>query len=79
MTDVWIDEAETITWDDIKRVQEIMDANDVPHHGRKLLAEGGYMVMDDLPPVFRPYPAQGGGPRTSKHIKARKQRHDHQR
>jgi hypothetical protein len=72
---VWIDEAETITWEQILKVQEIMNEQEVPDRGRKLLSQDGIMIMDERPHVFRPFSKHSGGPRVSKHRCARRQRH----
>jgi hypothetical protein len=75
-TSIWVDEAETITWEQLLAVQKIMDEQEIPDRGRKLLSEDGILIMDERPTVFRPFSKRSGGPRVSKHRRARKQRHD---
>ena len=72
---VWVDEAKTITWSELMEVAKLMDESDIPYRGRKLLSEDGVMIMDERPIVFRPFPKHDGGPRISKHRRARKLRH----
>ena len=64
-----------VSWDDVVAAGKMMDEQDIPKTGRKMLSEDGVMIMDDRPVVFRPFPKRDGGPRISKHRKARKQRH----
>jgi hypothetical protein len=72
---VWIDEAETITWEQMLAVQKIMNEQEIPDRGRRLLSSDGILIMDERPHVFRPVSRHIGGPRVSKHRRARKQRH----
>lgn len=64
-----------VSWDDVVAAGELMDEQDIPKNGRKMLSEDGVLIMDDRPPVFRPFPKRSGSPRVSKHKRARRQRH----
>ena len=59
----------------LEEIGRVMDEQDIPIRGRKLLSKDGIMIMDDRPPVFRSFSKRSGSPRISKHRKARKQRH----
>lgn len=66
---------DSVWFDDIVAAGKLMDEQDIPITGRKMLSQDGVMIMDERPPVFRPFPVHGGSPRISKHRRARKQRH----
>jgi hypothetical protein len=74
-TSIWVDEAETITWEQMLAVQKIMNEQEIPDRGRKLPFSDGVMIMDERPLVFRPFSRRSGSPRVSKHKRARRQRH----